>query len=304
MNIAVLSDIHGNEIASQSCMKYLENQSIDAYCFLGDYIGEFPGIRGVMDTLYALQKKVPCYMIRGNKEEYMLSGMGDAHPEWDSYPSTVGMLRYGRQQLTQEDLSFIKALPVTARISIDGMKDLRICHGTPRAVREDMRPQNSQNKEILAEVEEEYMLCGHTHRVMALREYGKTIWNPGSVGLPIIEEGGIKTQFMILHSSNGAWHPEFVALDYDIERVIQDMYENGLYEIAPYWTRTTACILRGEHMTHGMMLGRAMALCEQETGRCDWPAVPEIFWKQAFEERPERKVLCMPKGGGVKNDGI
>ena len=35
MNIAVLSDIHGNEIALQSCMKYLENQSIDAYCFLG-----------------------------------------------------------------------------------------------------------------------------------------------------------------------------------------------------------------------------------------------------------------------------
>ncbi len=84
------------------------------------------------------------------------------------------MLRYARQHLTREDLSFLEALPVTARIHIDGMKDIRICHGTQRAVKEQMRPGNSQNKgNSLAQVAEEYMLCGHTHRVMALQEYEK-----------------------------------------------------------------------------------------------------------------------------------
>lgn len=39
MNIAVLSDIHGNHIALEACMEYLEKQDIDAYCFLGDYVG-------------------------------------------------------------------------------------------------------------------------------------------------------------------------------------------------------------------------------------------------------------------------
>lgn len=38
-------------------MKYLEKQDIGAYCFLGDYVGEFPGTRQVMDTLYALREK-------------------------------------------------------------------------------------------------------------------------------------------------------------------------------------------------------------------------------------------------------
>lgn len=76
MKIAVLSDIHGNNIALQTCMEYLEKQAIDAYCFLGDYIGDFPQIRQVMDTLYRLQKSMPCYLIRGNKEEYILSGIG------------------------------------------------------------------------------------------------------------------------------------------------------------------------------------------------------------------------------------
>ena len=76
----------------------------------------------------------------------------------------------------------------------------------------------------------------------------------------------------------------FVALDYDIEYAIQDMRENGLYETAPYWARVTECILRGKKTTLGRVLRRAMELCEQETGRCDWPAVPESCWKRAYEE--------------------
>ncbi len=288
MDIAVLSDIHGNGIALQACMEYLKKHPVDAYCFLGDYVGEFPGIRRVMDTLYELQENFPCYMLRGNKEGYMLSGMGEAHPEWDSYPSTVGMLRYGRAHLTRQDLSFMDSLPTTACIHIDGMKDIRICHGTQRAVNEKMRPQNRENQEILAGVEEEYMLCGHTHKVMSIQEYSKTIWNPGSVGLPIIEEGAMKAQFMVLHGDDGAWHPEFVELDYDIERTIQDMHENALYDVAPYWTRMTERILRGTRVTHGGVLGRAMELCTQETGGCNWPEVPEIYWKRAFEETDVR----------------
>ncbi|MDE5825558.1 MAG: metallophosphoesterase, partial [Lachnospiraceae bacterium] len=157
MNIAVLSDIHGNHIALETCMGYLEKQDIDAYCFLGDYVGEFPGIRQVMDTLYDLQKKKPCYIIKGNKEDYQLFGLGEGHPEWDAYPSTVGMIRYGCQQLTEEDMSFLMSLPITDCIHIDGMEDIRICHGSPREVREDIRAGKGVNKEILAEVKEKYI---------------------------------------------------------------------------------------------------------------------------------------------------
>ncbi len=33
MNIAVLSDIHGNHIALRECLNFLESKDIDAYCF-------------------------------------------------------------------------------------------------------------------------------------------------------------------------------------------------------------------------------------------------------------------------------
>lgn len=284
MNIAVLSDIHANHIALETCMEYLEKRDIDAYCFLGDYLGEFPGIRQVMDTLYDLQKKRPCYIIKGNKEDYQLGGLGEGHPEWDAYPSTVGMIRYGSRHLSEKDRSFLSSLQVTACVHTDGMEDIRICHGSPRDVREDIRAGRSINGEIFAQVREKYIVCGHTHRVMNAQEHSKTVWNPGSVGLSLTEDGVMKAYFMILHSDNHEWKPEFVALEYDINRTIQEMRENGLYETAPYWTLGTERILRGETVTHGKMLRRAMELCGKETGRCVWPEIPEIYWKRTYEE--------------------
>ena len=65
MNIAVLSDIHSNHIAFETCLKYLETQNIDAYCLLGDYVGEFPGLEETMKILYELPNIAPCYIRKG-----------------------------------------------------------------------------------------------------------------------------------------------------------------------------------------------------------------------------------------------
>lgn len=87
------------------------------------------------------------------------------------------MLCYGWAHLTWQDLSFMEILPTTVCIHIDGMKDIRICHNTQKAVNEKMRSPNSENQEILAGVGEEYMLYGHTHRIMSIQVYSETIWN-------------------------------------------------------------------------------------------------------------------------------
>ncbi|MCM1182431.1 MAG: metallophosphatase family protein [Roseburia sp.] len=284
MNIAVLSDIHGNHIALERCMDYLAEQNIDAYCFLGDYAGEFPGIEEVLHILRELKESAPCHMIRGNKEEYQIGGLGDDHPEWDAYPSTVGMIRYAGRHLTQEDRAFFAALPITDCIRTEGMPDIRICHGSPRRVKEDIHAGKDVNREIFAAVEEQYILCGHTHRVTDAREHGKVVWNPGSVGLPL--DGSGRAQCMILHADTDAscWSGEFVALDYDIERVVNEMKAEGLYRLAPYWARVTESLLRGGTVSHGTVLARAMAICEQENGACIWPAVPEACWEKAYME--------------------
>ncbi len=284
MNIAVLSDIHGNDVALERCMDYLKEQEIDAYCFLGDYAGEFPGIEAVLGRLYRLRETMPCWFICGNKEKYQMNGLGEGHPEWDAYPSTVGMIRYAGRHLTQDDLDFFAGLPISDCIRVEGLPDIRICHGSPRKVNEHIYAGKDVNREILAQTAESYIVCGHTHVVTDVREHGKTIWNPGSVGLPL--DGSKKAQLLILHGSagEGRWHARFVALAYDTERVFAEMKENGLYRAAPYWALVSESLLRGGTVSHGTVLSRAMALCEQENGRCDWPQVPEACWERAYAE--------------------
>ena len=69
MNIAVLSDIHANYIAFKNAIDFLETKNIDAYCILGDYSGEFPGICETLDLIYELQTRYPVYIIKGNRED-------------------------------------------------------------------------------------------------------------------------------------------------------------------------------------------------------------------------------------------
>lgn len=40
MKIVVLSDIHGNYVALQTCINFALNAGIETVIFLGDYVGE------------------------------------------------------------------------------------------------------------------------------------------------------------------------------------------------------------------------------------------------------------------------
>ena len=70
MEIAVLSDIHGNHIAFGQCVEYVLARNINTFIFLGDYLGEFSYPQKTMEIIYALKEKYTCFFIRGNKEDY------------------------------------------------------------------------------------------------------------------------------------------------------------------------------------------------------------------------------------------
>ena len=68
MKIAVMSDIHGNYIALQRCLAHALEQNVDAYIFLGDYLGEFPYPQRTLEILYELKQNASCIFIRGIKK--------------------------------------------------------------------------------------------------------------------------------------------------------------------------------------------------------------------------------------------
>ena len=282
MNIAVLSDIHGNDIALKSCLEYLKDKNIDTYCFLGDYTGELPGIEKTMKMLYDLRDSHKCYFLRGNKENYQLDDLGKEYPEWDDYPSTIGMLRYANKHLTKEDVEFFNSLPITATVKTEGMPDIVICHGSPRKVSEKFANNPQSLMEVVSETPAEYIICGHTHKVTDIEYESTRILNPGSVGVSIDVPYGY--HFMILHDNNGAWEPEFITLPADADALLSEMKEAGLYETAPYWTRFTELLITGKcgNNTHAGMLNRAMTICNERYGGCEWPKIPESCYEEAF----------------------
>lgn len=286
MNIAVLSDIHGNDIALEACLKYMEGRDIDAYCFLGDYTGELPGIEKTMEMLYALKSEHDCYFIRGNKENYQTDGLGQEHPEWDEFPTTVGMLRYAYEHLTREDIEFFNSLPINMRLCFSGMPDIVLCHGSPRKVNEKLLPDSESLKEVTDETDAELIVCGHTHKVMDTMCGNVRVINPGSVGVSI--DVPYNYCFLILHGQEGKWEPEFISLPADIDRIVYSMREAGLYETAPYWTRFTELLVTGKSgpYTHAGMLNMAMDICRREHGDCIWPRVPEECFEKAY------KMIC------------
>ena len=83
MDIAVLSDIHGNHEALKTCVTHALNKGIKTFIFLGDYTAELAYPEKTMKFIYNMHKKYECYFIRGNKEEYWLNYLADGETGWN-----------------------------------------------------------------------------------------------------------------------------------------------------------------------------------------------------------------------------
>jgi len=282
MKAAVLSDIHGNHIALAKCIGEIERRKIDTLIFLGDYIGELAYPQKTMALLRSLMTRFTCFFVRGNKEDYWLEHRNAPDGIWKNGDSTTGMLLYAYNNLRSEDLAFFESMPHRRILSFEELPDIVAYHGSHN--RHDVKWKlNSRNlKMLFDDTEETLILCGHTHIHSHLCRDGRTLLNPGSVGVPLESHG--LSQFLILTGENGAWKHEFVDLAYDVERVLQDLHEEKLEEQAPSWTLITEHLLQNGTVHHGKVLKRAMELVYQATGTVSWPDIPEEYWKQATSE--------------------
>ncbi len=295
MKLAVMADIHSNYVALEQCMAYALKQGVRHFVFLGDYIGELAYPERTMALLYGYREKYDCAFIRGNKEEYWLQYKAEGEQGWREYDSTTGVLWYAYHRLRERDLDFFEHMPIARRLQFGELQTLFVCHGTPDSTRKAMRWKNgdlgegvswgnAHTEEVLERCEEKMLLCGHTHVQGRLEYGGKILLNPGAVGLPLEKDG--RSRFVILHGDGGGWQEEFVSLPYDRVRVIREIDESGLGRRAPYWSMITKRHLM-EHTDcpgHAVLLERAMEICRQTQGFCNWPDIPEDCWRQALEE--------------------
>lgn len=292
MDIAILSDIHGNYEAFHTCVQYALKRNVTNFWFLGDYVGEFGFPQRTMNLLYELNEKYTCTFIRGNKEDYWIDYEGSDHTLWREHDSTTGSLYYTYHNLTDRDLLFFKSLKIMQEIKLTDKEKIVICHGSPISNKGKLLPDNEKTYEIMESCEADIIFCGHTHIQREFVHNGKKVINPGAVGVPLQSMG--KTQFMLLNETKNGWKEEFVSLEYDVKKEFENFRLSGLSEYAPYWCKVTKQLLKTGSISHGVVLAKAMEFCREEEGDCIWPVVPEKYWEKAYKSIFGSKDIIIP----------
>ena len=278
LSIAVFSDIHSNHIALEACLEYVLKRGITTFIFLGDYLADMANPQKTMQLLYQLKDKYTCYFIRGNKEDYWLNYKYNRKETWSK--GSTGSLLYNFERLMEKDFAFFKELPIARTLSFPHLPSITICHGSPYSTTEGIRTDNERTFEIMDNNDTSVILCGHTHIQKVITYNQKTVLNGGSVGAAYNSNG--LSQFMLLHGKDGAWTHEFISLEYDNEKVIEELMLSELMEYAPHWSIITANVVRKGTPSHGAVLTEAMRLCEEETGHSSWNDIPDKYWNLAI----------------------
>ena len=226
--IALISDIHGNFKALEAFLEYIRIHPADGIICLGDYVTDGPCPERTMDLLYEMQKNYTCYIIRGNREEYLLNNM-DNREGWK--PSSAnGVLYYTLQHMREKDMDYFAALPSEREVRIEGCPPLYICHGVPGRVRGNVYEEPGLREKVMEELQYSCLLGGHSHHQETERYKGKIYINPGSLGFAV-DDVGRRAQFAMLTGTEEGWEAGLLSISYDAEGYLRAFTENGLDEI-------------------------------------------------------------------------
>lgn len=183
MQIALISDIHGNEVALRKVLDHLAHHSIDQLICLGDVATLGPHPRAVMQILQDLQ----CSCVLGNHDHFLLDpGLIRSYTE---APVIAAAVDWARSQLDSSSIDFLRTFQPDLHLALDTETTLRLFHGSPRSHMENILATTAAADldRMLAGFEATIMASGHTHIQMLRQHRGILLVNPGSVGLPFKE---------------------------------------------------------------------------------------------------------------------
>lgn len=279
--IAVIGDIHSNHVALEKCIGHALEREVDEFLFLGDYISDCPYPQRTMRVIYEMDRKYHCRFIRGNREDYMLQHRDHPEERW-TYSSASGNLLYTYENLTDRDFAFYEKLDIQGIYKKEGYPVFRYCHGSLTRSNELLTSENDNLRNIMADLDVDLLISGHTHTQEVLETEGKRLIHPGSVGIPWYYDG--KTQYMIFHRTNQGWNEEFFQLDYDRKTVEEEFKTSGIMEKAFSWSKLNLHALATGNDCTTPCLQLAMKLCRESEGNVAWPDIPEKYWQQALKE--------------------
>lgn len=180
MKIALISDIHANELAFRAVARAARIAQVDLLLVAGDIVGYYFSPRQVLDLLGAWPNKI----VRGNHEEMLLKARYNR-----SYLTQVDKiygtgLRTALENLDSQQLDYLCTLPHPLDLELDG-KRILLSHGAPWDLNAYIYPDTTIDFSLNCRLEDfDLIITGHTHHPNIWQLGQVLIVNPGSVGQP------------------------------------------------------------------------------------------------------------------------
>ncbi|HMI91684.1 MAG TPA: metallophosphoesterase family protein [Polyangiales bacterium] len=180
MRIALVSDIHGNQLALEAVLRDVRAQGVEQVACLGDVatLGPQP-----LAVLHALEE-LGCPCIMGNHDEFLLKP--ELVARYTKAEVIAEAIAWCHDQLGPRELAFIASFQATAKLPLDGEHSLFLFHGSPDSHTCDLlvTTPEAELDHALSGRKAAVMAGGHTHIQMLRQHRGTLLLNPGSVGMP------------------------------------------------------------------------------------------------------------------------
>ncbi|HKY54636.1 MAG TPA: metallophosphoesterase family protein [Anaerolineales bacterium] len=234
MRIAVVSDMHGNNLAFETVLADIKQKGADQIICLGDAIQGGPQPAEVVQNLRALS----CPVVMGNADAWLLSGeeTGDEGIPPERLIKMGEIRLWSLSQFTEEDKAFIAGFQPTVMINLEDGLDLLCFHGSPVSFDDIILPHASKDvfEKYLGGYSNYILTGGHTHAQQIRRNGELFFFNPGSVGFAYSHyqpDGQFHAdpwaEYAILTVEDSQTSLEFRRIPFDVEELIQIYRESG-----------------------------------------------------------------------------
>ncbi|MGL5151963.1 MAG: metallophosphoesterase family protein [Clostridium sp.] len=214
MKIAVISDIHGNIYALMKTLEAIEDEKVDSIICLGDLVGYGPHPNEVIALIR--RRNIPC--IKGNYDASVVDGSFTFIRE-NSINSFS--LPWANEELRAQNRYFLDNLPSSISLNFNNKKVLFV-HGSPNKINQYLLQDDEITKEVMDNLNEDILVCAHTH-IPSIKEFDSKLFvNVGSVGKPKI--GRPNCTFAVIDiESNGKTTASIKEVEYEVKRIVKDM---------------------------------------------------------------------------------
>ena len=212
MRIAIISDIHGNQIALEAVLQDFQHQpAVDQMVIAGDLCLNGPCPREVLEIVQGLN----CVVLQGNVDLEVVTQAPD---------------KGAKKQIGQAGIDYLASLPHSHRIANSQGNDLLVVHANPLNLEDAIFPNAPDNtlEYLLGGLDDDIgaVAFGHLHIAYTRRWRHLFLVDVGSCGLPRDED--LRASYVILSWQARSWVAEIRRVAYDVQAVVKQIKTSGI----------------------------------------------------------------------------